>query len=50
MTIQEVLGHAQLTTTIMYTHKLSDRKTVALTQMHNQFLTPAVEEQEESEK
>lgn len=50
MTIQEVLGHAQLTTTIMYTHKLSDRKTVALTQMHDQFLLPTVEEQEESEK
>lgn len=49
MTIQEVLGHAQLTTTIMYTHKLSDRKTVALTQMHDQFLLPSVEEQEESE-
>ena len=49
MTIQEVLGHAQLTTTIMYTHKLSDRKTAALTQMSDQFLAPKENRKEESE-
>lgn len=49
MTIQEVLGHAQLTTTIMYTHKLSDRKTAALTQMSDQFLAPKEGQKEEPE-
>ena len=49
-TIQELMGHAHLTTTTIYTHTLIDRKAVALTQMHNQLLAPAEEEQENIEK
>ena len=46
LTIQEILGHAQLTTTIAYTHKISDNKSKALTQMSNQFLLPNSSEKE----
>lgn len=50
MTIQEVLGHAQLTTTISYTHKISDRKTSALVQMNDQLLPSTVVSKQEEKK
>jgi integrase len=37
LTIQEILGHAQLTTTITYTHKISEKKSLALTAMSEQL-------------
>lgn len=49
LTIQEILGHAQLTTTIAYTHKISDTKTKALAQMSNQFLQPNTPKKEISQ-
>lgn len=49
LTIQEILGHAQLTTTIAYTHKINDNKSKALTQMSNQFLQASSEEKEVSQ-
>lgn len=39
-TIQEILGHAHLSTTTMYTHTLTDRKSAALSKMHGQFVVP----------
>ena len=37
LTIQEVLGHQQLTTTISYTHKISEKKGTALEEMSKQL-------------
>lgn len=49
MTIQEVLGHTQLTTTLLYTHKIDDKKKYALAHMHNQFLGAQSQEMEKKE-
>ena len=50
LTIQEILGHAQLTTTILYTHQISSNKSKALTAMSNQFLPPVSVEGKKDDK
>lgn len=50
LTIQEILGHAQLTTTITYTHKISEKKSLVLTAMSEQLNNNWGGEMEEDRK
>lgn len=49
LTIQRILGHAQLTTTQTYLHPLADRQSEALNTMSDQILLPVAIEKEESQ-